>query len=365
MAEVLSYVIALYIRLSIEDSKVESMSIENQKLALHRFVDAMEDVRNVEVLEFIDNGHTGTNFERPAVQGLLDMVREGRINCIIVKDFSRFGRNSIEVGYLMECVFPVYGVRFISVNDDFDSGKLRGDTGGLSVAFKYLAAEFYSRDLSMKSKSAKYVKMRRGEYQSAICPYGYQKSADGRMEPDKETAHNVRLIFELAAQGCDCGQIRKELFARGVPTPAEHKAAKGGRQYDISRCRGLWDRASILRMLRDERYAGAYIIGRSEVTEVGGSRVRQKDESEWFRIPDHHPAIVSMETYDTVQKRLGQRKHIEKKVHVYPLRGKVFCGYCLHGLTVELADALIDKVYVYVGNQVEIVWKIKDFFSEV
>jgi len=102
MRNMMTYIIALYIRLSIEDSKVESMSIENQKRALHRFVNSMEDVRNVEVLEYIDNGHSGTNFERPAVQKLLDDVRDGKINCIIVKDFTRFGRNSIEVGYFME-----------------------------------------------------------------------------------------------------------------------------------------------------------------------------------------------------------------------------------------------------------------------
>lgn len=167
-----TYVIALYIRLSIEDSKVESLSIENQKNALHKYVDTMEGVRNVEVLEFIDNGYSGTNFERPAIQELLELVRAGKINCIIVKDFSRFGRNSIEVGYFMERVFPLYGIRFLSLNDDFDSDRFHGDTGGINVAFKYLVSEFYSRDLSVKSKTAKYVKMKRGEYQSVICPYG-------------------------------------------------------------------------------------------------------------------------------------------------------------------------------------------------
>ena len=123
MTELSSYVIGLYIRLSIEDSKVDSLSIENQKIALHKFVDFMEGVRNIEVLEFVDNGYSGTNFERPAVQELLEAVKEGKINCIIVKDFTRFGRNSIEVGYFMEMVFPLYGVRFISINDDFDSDR--------------------------------------------------------------------------------------------------------------------------------------------------------------------------------------------------------------------------------------------------
>ena len=221
------YTIALYIRLSIEDSKVESMSIENQKIVLHRCADELEGIYNAAVLEFIDNGYSGTNFERPALQELLDMVREGKINCIMVKDFTRFGRNSIEVGYWMERVFPLYNIRFISVNDGFDSGKLHGDTGGLNTAFKYFAAEFYSRDLSIKYKSAKYVKFKRGEYQSKICLYGYQKSSDGRLEPDEETAPNVRLIFELARGGMNISQIIDELFSRGIPTPGEHRAAAG------------------------------------------------------------------------------------------------------------------------------------------
>ena len=216
-SSLIPYVIALYIRLSTEDSKVGSFSIENQKNALHQYVDAMEGVKNVEVLEFIDNGYSGTNFERPAVQELLDQIREGKINCIVVKDFTRFGRNSIEVGYFMEMVFPLYGVRFISINDNFDSDTLHGDTGGINVTFKYLVSEFYSRDLSIKYKSAKYVKFRRGEYQSKLCPYGYQKGADGRMEPNEETAPNVRMIFELARDGRKPNEIVKALFERSIP----------------------------------------------------------------------------------------------------------------------------------------------------
>ena len=172
------YVIALYIRLSLEDYKYDSMSIENQHLALNEFVSSMPESTDAEVLEFIDNGYSGTNFERPKVQELIELVRANQIDCIIVKDFSRFGRNSIETGYFIERVFPLFHTRFISINDDFDSDQHKGDTGGMDVAFKYLISEYYSRDMSMKTKSAKYAKMQRGEYQSKICPYGYRKAAD-------------------------------------------------------------------------------------------------------------------------------------------------------------------------------------------
>ena len=153
-----NYVIALYIRLSVEDFKTESLSIPNQKLILREKAMSLPEWDNSEILEFIDNGHTGTNFERPAVQELLTMVQAGKINCIIVKDLSRFGRNSIETGYFIERVFPLYHTRFISVSDDFDTANFKGDTGGIDIAFKYLISECYSRDMSMKTKSAKYAK---------------------------------------------------------------------------------------------------------------------------------------------------------------------------------------------------------------
>ena len=331
-SSLIPYVIALYIRLSTEDSRVGSFSIENQKNALHQYVDAMEGVKNVEVLEFIDNGYSGTNFERPAVQSLLDQIREGKINCIVVKDFTRFGRNSIEVGYFMEMVFPLYGVRFISINDNFDSDTLHGDTGGINVAFKYLVSEFYSRDLSIKYKSAKYVKFKRGEYQSKLCPYGYRKGADGRMEPNEETAPNVQLIFELARDGYKPNEIVKVLFERHIPTPAEYKAAHGFHGHDISRCCGIWSSSAVVHILDDERYTGTYIMGKREVTEVGGRRVRMKDESQWVKIPDHHQAIISRELFDLVQVQRPRMKSPKKNAKAYPLRGKVFCGCCHHAM---------------------------------
>ena len=175
---------ALYCRLSQEDALAgDSNSIVNQKNILLQYA---KDNRFPNPTFFVDDGYSGTTFERPQVQKLIELVRANQIDCIIVKDFSRFGRNSIETGYFIERVFPLFHTRFISISDDFDSSKFKGDTGGIDVAFKYLISEYYSRDMSIKTKSAKYAKMQRGEYQSKICPYGYRKSADGRMEPDPE-----------------------------------------------------------------------------------------------------------------------------------------------------------------------------------
>ena len=234
--------------------------------------------------------------------------------------------------HISEMVFPLYGVRFISITDDFDSDKLHGDTGGINAAFKYLVSEFYSRDLSIKYKSAKYVKFRRGEYQSKTCPYGYRKGANGRMEPNEETAPNVRLIFELAREGYGPGEIGKVLFERGICTPGEYKAAQGTANHDVSRCNGVWPTSTVIKILDDERYTGTYIIGKREVTEVGGHRVRMKDESQWVKIPDHHQAIISRELFDQVQAQRPRFKCPKKNARAYPLRSKVFCGCCSHAM---------------------------------
>ena len=328
-----AYVIALYIRLSIEDYKYDSLSIENQLLVLNEYAAAMPEYLNAEILEFIDNGYSGTNFERPQVQKLIEMVRANRIDCIIVKDFSRFGRNSIETGYFIERVFPLFHTRFISISDDFDTNNFKGDTGGMDVAFKYLISEYYSRDMSIKTKSAKYAKMQRGEYQSKICPYGYRKSADGRMEPDPEAAAVVQLIFQLAAEGNNGTSIARELFRRDIPTPGEYKAARGNHTHDISRTRGIWSPSTVLRILEDERYIGSYVIGKRAVLEVGGTRSRMKDRDKWYIIPDHHPAIVEKATFEKVQASQLRFSQPNKKKRDYPLKGKAFCGCCGHALS--------------------------------
>ena len=324
------YVIALYIRLSVEDFKTESLSIPNQKLLLLEKAMSLQEWDNSEVLEFVDNGHTGTNFERPAVQELLTMVQAGKIDCIIVKDLSRFGRNSIETGYFIERVFPLYHTRFISVSANF-----KGDTGGIDIAFKYLISECYSRDMSMKTKSAKYAKMRRGEYQSVICPYGYRKSADGRMEPDEEVSEIVRQIFEWAADGNTAAEITRKLYAMKIPTPGEYRRNKGKDHYNVSRTHGVWNSSTVLRMLADQRYIGTYVIGKRKVQEIGSRRMKLKDESEWFKIPDHHSAIVSKELFEQANTSIKRFSLPNKKRRDYLLRGKVFCGCCDHAMSLR------------------------------
>ena len=157
------FVIAFYIRLSLEDTKTESMSIPNQRAILREHAMSLAEWDRAEVLEFVDNGHSGANFERPAVQELLEMVQAGKIDCIMVKDLSRFGRNSIETGYFIERVFPLYHTRFISVSDDFDTINFKGDTGGIDVAFKYLRKPPNTQKCSAASTRARFAPMGTGK----------------------------------------------------------------------------------------------------------------------------------------------------------------------------------------------------------
>ncbi len=327
------YTIALYIRLSVEDVKTESLSIHNQRLVLEKYAETLIDTDDYEILEFVDNGYTGTNFERPAVQELLELIRTFKINCILVKDFSRFGRNSLEVGYFIEQVFPLFKVRFISINDNFDTVNYNGDTGGMEFAFKNLINEYYSIDLSRKSKTAKYSKMRKGEYQSKICRFGYKKGKNNRLEIDDEAAKAVKMIFQMVLDGKSIPQIAQCLYEKNIPTPGEYKIKKGESGYDISRSGGIWSLSTITRMITDERYIGTYIMEKTTLKEIGGHRYRTKDESEWIKIPDHYPAIISKEDFEKVQKMRKTFKCEKKKTHIYPLKGKVICGCCNHTMS--------------------------------
>ncbi len=215
------YIIALYIRLSVNDKRVESNSIEHQKLLLTKYAENME-IRNSKIVEFVNNGYSGTNFERPIIQELLELVKTYQVNCIIVKDFSRFGRNMIQTGYFLEQVFLLYHVRFISINENYDSDKSKNNTGGIPVTIQFLKNEYYSRDLSQKSKSAKYSKMKKGEYIQKNCCYGYKKE-DNTLKIDEPAANTVKLIFQLALQGYNCTQIVKELYNKKIIAPEKYK----------------------------------------------------------------------------------------------------------------------------------------------
>jgi DNA invertase Pin-like site-specific DNA recombinase len=327
------YVIAKYIRLSVEDAKTDSLSIENQNLLLDRHI-ADLDIPNATMLTFVDNGHTGTNYDRPAVQELLDLVQQGRINCIAVKDFSRFGRNMIETAYYIERVFPMLNVRFISLSDCYDSDKLENGSGGLDVAFKFLLHEQYSCDLSRKIKSSKYAKAVKGEFITANCVYGYKKVVD-HLEIDEPAAEVVRLIFNLAKEGHNIHQIADRLYADKYQTPRAYK-----RKVMDTPLSFVWGKTVLQKLLSNEQYIGTYTACKTKRIEVGNKNMVKVNESEWIKIPEHHPPIISQDVCDAVQKRITAKSKSRANgradtVYRYSdissvLAGKVVCGGCGH-----------------------------------
>ena len=335
----LEYVIAKYKRISLDDKITESMSIFNQNLILDRHIAELPEFANAKILEFEDNGYSGTNFERPAVQELLELVRQGKIHCVIVKDFSRFGRNAIEMGFFIEQVFPLYQTRFVSVSDNFDSDHFKGSTGGIDMTFKFLMHEAYSRDLSKKIKSAKQAKMLRGDYVYKNCVYGYCLDGQRKMVIDEPAAEIVRKIYGLILDGKSPGDVRRALFEQKIPTPGEYKALHNkGMQWipsgETPSC--LWSAYTLMNILADERYIGVYISGKSKIEEIGSGKEIKLPENEWIKISGKHPAVINKSVFDEAQEKMKAFRreggYKPRKVRNYPLKGKVYCGCCNHAM---------------------------------
>ena len=314
------FVIAKYIRLSRDEAVSESNSIPNQHLLLNEYIEEL-DIPNATILEFVDNGYTGTSLERPGFQEMIELVRCGRINCIITKDFSRFARNELESGYYIEQVFPLYRVRFIAIGDDFDSKDHADGTGGIAAAFKFLKDEYYSKDLSKKVKAAMRLRMEKGEHITANAIYGYRKNNNGKWEHDPTAAEVVRKIFNMALDGKTTAQIRDKLFADHHLAPREYAHLNKGK--DITP-KYIWATRQIWRILNNEQYAGTYIAGKGEVAGVGSKACIEKDRSEWIIIPNSHPPIVSKEDFVRVQEILKSPKDALPKARVRSINAKKY-----------------------------------------
>jgi len=334
----MEYVIAKYIRLSLEDAKTESMSIENQRILLDNYIETM-NIENARIVEVVDNGYTGTSYERPGVQELIELVRAGNVNCILVKDFSRLGRNAVESGYFLQIILPLFRARFVAVSEGYDSDDHIGDTGGLDVSFRLLIHEQYSRDLSRKVKASKAEKARRGEMIVKNCAFGYKK-VGSRLEIDEPAAETVRLLFNMYSSGMNLADIGERLYSEKRPTPKEYRKTGGIPPVGGYSC--FWDKACILAVLHNEQYIGTYTAGKSRSIEVGSGKNKRVDESQWVKIPNHHPAIVNPDEFKAVQGRVGTRPEAlnkrelgtwERYRHITsPLKGKVVCGCCNHHL---------------------------------
>jgi DNA invertase Pin-like site-specific DNA recombinase len=332
------YTIAKYLRISAEDidldgfDKYESNSIANQRAYLDDFIARVPEFKGCEVLEAIDDGRTGTNFLRPGVQNLIEMAQSGKVNCIVVKDLSRWGRNYLEVGDFLEQKFPAWGVRFISINDMYDSATLIGVTSGMDIAFRNLIYDLYSQDLSEKVRSAKDSAAKNGKNCNAEAFYGYIKNPNDTRQLiiDEPAAEVVRRIYDLAAHDYSTLQIAKTLNDENVPTPQERKKQLGSRHRWTSGEATFWYSSIICLILKDERYTGKLIYGKKRRQEVGKQDQQSMPKSEWIVVPGAIPAVITDELFQVVQQNVGKRRksYIPKQPTKLLFTRKLRCAYC-------------------------------------
>ena len=276
------YNIGIYIRLSIADedtgygSKAESDSIGNQRMLINRFLDNHPELSHCQRSEFADDGYTGTNFHRPQFAQMMEKVKRGEINLICVKDFSRFSRDYIETGNYLECTFPFMGVRFISINDGYDSDNYKGTTGGLEVVMRSIIYAAYSKDLSVKTTSAKIQMMKQGKYVGGYAPYGYvlHPTIRNKLAVDPEAADVIRRIFREALEGSNTSQIARSLNDDGIPTPGQYFKSKHPDKKKFSNMseKISWETVMVYNILKNLVYTGTLVSRKMKSCGVGSKK---------------------------------------------------------------------------------------------
>ena len=331
------YHAAIYVRLSKEDgdvagaSKAESNSISNQRELIRDFLKDKEDI--VVVSERVDDGYSGSSFERPSFKLMMEDIKKGVVDCVVVKDLSRFGREYIDSGRYIERLFPAMGVRFIAVNDHYDSLKGDGQGDEILVSFKNLINDAYCRDISMKIRSHLEVKRKNGEFIGAFAPYGYQKDGEDRhrLVVDAYAAGVVRDIFRMKLHGMSQDAIAGKLNRDGVLSPMEYKNSMGINFRTVFRVKAAsgWSPVAVRRILENEVYIGNLVQGRQSTPNHKVKKSIRKDKGDWVRVEKNHEPVVSERDFAVVQKLLGMdTRTAPDKEGVYLLSGIAVCGDC-------------------------------------
>lgn len=335
----LVYKTAVYVRLSIENSgkEDEGASIENQKKVCLDYLESHMDLQLYDIYE--DNGRKGTNMDRPEFNRMMEDLRSGKANCVLVKDLSRFSRDYIDAGKYLEKVFPVLGVRFISVTDFFDTNSANGDQNELMVPMKNMLNAAYAKDISRKIITSFQARQSRCDILPSFGPYGYVKSQEVayRYELDQKTAPFVKLIFEMVLEGKAICEVIRKLNELGAPTPAARKLELGI-WHNEKHAKTRWNNKTITDMLRNPTYTGSIVYGRMPKSLADGVLQHRTDSSEWRVFRDMHEPIISWEQFDQIQDILREKsrkykakvtvskKRLDKIID--PFKGKIFCGDC-------------------------------------
>lgn len=328
--------VALYIRLSREDDedKIESNSVTNQRALLQDYLKNKNEFVIYDI--YIDDGYSGTDFNRPNFQRLLNDMKDNKFNTIIVKDLSRLGRNYIEVGNYIEQIFPLFKIRFISVNDMIDSYKDPTSVNNVIVPFKNLMNDEYCRDISMKVRSAFNTKKRNGDFVGAWAPYGYVKDPKNKYHLiiDEESAQTVKLIFKWALEGKGRNTIAKELNQMGVLNPTGYKQKVLNLNYaNLSAtsfgCDYAWTNTTISQILKNRVYVGDMVQCKERVISYKIHKIIKNPKEDWIIVENTHEPIVDRETFNKIQDLLFSRdSRVEKSGELSKFAGHIRCADC-------------------------------------
>ena len=329
---------AIYARLSVENSGKDDdgNSLQNQIAVCEDYLDGCPHLRLTEV--YSDNGRTGTVFDRPAWNRLMDDVRTGKIQCIVVRDLSRFGRDYVETGSYLEKIFPALGTRFISVKENFDNFTCGNAMESLSVSLQNLVNAMYSRDISKKVSTALRAQMETGSFRNRNLPYGYLWNEDKTAYVvDEEAAAVVRQIFEWKLREVSVYTIVERLKAGGIESPERHKRRAGSRNGGNIQGEG-WCPSTIRGILQNRAYIGEMICGKSETALYKGLKKRLTEKDNWIVVSDAHPPIVSVSDFEAVERQMREDSaHRETAMEwsadiragmIDLFAGKIFCADC-------------------------------------
>lgn len=325
----MDYCVALYIRLSKEDeSEGPSQSVTNQKSLLEEFV--RQHKLSVYDL-YIDDGFSGTNFDRPDFQRMIADIEAKKVNMVITKDLSRLGRDYIMTGHYMERYFPEKQVRYISLLDGIDTGV--ESTANDITPFRAIMNDMYAKDISKKIKSVKRDKQRKGQFIGGKPIYGYKMhpTEKNKIVIDEEVAPIVRRIFAMALEGMSCRKIALTLNEEGIPTPATYANLPVGNPGPYT---GLWSSERISDMLQNETYIGNMVQGRMVKVSYKSKKCLRQPRENWVIVENTHQPLVDQETFQKVGLLVESRKHTRSRTYDFLLKGLIFCHECGYPLAI-------------------------------
>lgn len=320
---------ALYIRLSVEFNGNRGDSLETQQHIMEAYLALCPDIEIAEI--YTDNGISGRTFERAGFQKMLADIDAGKINCVVVKDLSRLGRNAIDAGFYLEKYFPLHNVRFISVNDQYDSENA-DSSSHLIVPLKNMVNEAYAADISRKVRAQQRQAMREGQFVGSRPPYGYAKDPRDchKLVVNPDTAPVVRKIFQWIADGISVTEVAKRLNEAHILTPGRYLASVGIIKSQRLMGAGDWQTRTLERILADKVYIGHMVQGKNQ--SIGHKQVRTKPD-EWVAVHNTHEPIISDKLFLEVQnaRQQGTAKYTRHTKAPYTpniLKGRIFCGHC-------------------------------------